>query len=190
MRRWVRRLLALDQPSETRFFLVNCVWALFAAALYWVVSQEITGTLLLAGLALAAGLATIRLVLLWRARRREADVERTAGRSIARDPARLDASGGGSASIDRPFDVPVRSVPEPSLGPFAVGLGVSLVAAGVIFGVATVAVGIVPLAWGGLVWLGDAIAEHGDLEWSPHEERPGEAGPGPPLNRRRSHRPR
>jgi hypothetical protein len=170
MRRLARRLLALDQPQETRFFLVIAGWAAFAAVVYWFVSYEIAGTILLAALALASGLAALRLILTWR--RRHADLERqppgtetaAPGTPEAPGPDARDVPGGGTVGIDRPFADPVRLTPEPGLGPFAVGLGLALVAAGTIFGLATVAVGLVPLGWGGLLWLRDATAEQADVD--------------------------
>ena len=117
------RLPFADQPQETRFFLLIAGWAGTLGIIYWFVSYEVAGTALLAGLALASGLISAWLI---RARRQ------TMRRSAASGPPdltpdRTDTSGGGTAGVDRPFLDESGRLPDPTLAPFAVGLGVALV---------------------------------------------------------------
>jgi hypothetical protein len=72
----------------------------------------------------------------------------------------VDAVGSqpGSGGVDRPFAAHGR-IPDPTIAPLGVGLGVALVATGAIFGVAPIALGVVPLVWGALIWLGSAADE-------------------------------
>jgi hypothetical protein len=67
-----------------------------------------------------------------------------------------DVSGGGTAGIDRPFADESGRIPDASIAPFAVGLGVAVAATGLIFGPAPVIVGMLPFLWGAWTWLGSA----------------------------------
>jgi hypothetical protein len=172
VRRVVRRLLGLDEPQETRFFLFIAAWAIGAGIVYWFVSYELAGTALLAGVGVACGLVVMRLVFV----RRSADVRRRARAEAAaaaseglaateqgdRDDPRAmprEGQGGGTAGVDRPFVDEPDLLPEPTIAPFAVGLGVSLCALGGIFGPAPVLVGLLPLGWGAWLWLEAARGE-------------------------------
>jgi hypothetical protein len=150
------RLLGFDQPQEIRFFLVIAGWGLLTGIVYWFVSYEPAGTVLLLGLAAAGGLIAVRLIAVRRAgaarARTSADTEL--------DPWREDASAGGTGGIDRPFDDPRGVIPDPTLAPFAVGLGAALIATGPVYGLATVAVGALPLLWGTVAWLAAARGEY------------------------------
>jgi hypothetical protein len=137
----VRRLLGLvgvRSPVEARLFQFIAVLAVIVGAVYWFVSYEAAGTLLLIGFAVASGLIGLLLASAggdWRA---------TAGRG--RDPERplLDERG--------------RS-PSPTLAPFAVGVGASIALLSLVFGPAPLLVGILPFAWGAIDWLRRARAE-------------------------------
>ena len=160
------RLPFADQPQETRFFLLIAGWAGTLGIIYWFVSDEVAGTALLAGLALASGLISAWLI---RARRQ------TMRRSAASGPPdltpdRTDTSGGGTAGVDRPFLDESGRLPDPTLAPFAVGLGVALLVLGPVFGVAPVLVGAVSLVWGAWTWLRAARDELG-AEEPGHDER-------------------
>lgn len=179
------RLPLLDQPQETRFFLIIAGWAALLGAIYWVVSKEPAGTALLAGLALATGAMSVWLI---RGRpvavaggrrvapgRREGETSRLeTGRTV---PSETDTSGGGTDGVDRPFHDESGRIPDESLAPFAFGLGVALIALGSVFGAAPVAVGVVPLAWGAVGWLGDARAE---LDQTELEDGAGDGRDTPP----------
>jgi hypothetical protein len=141
-----------DQPQETRFFLLIFGWAGALGVIYWFVSYEVAGTVLLAGLALASGLISVWLI---RARR---------------EALRRSAAGPPDAAGDRPFLDESGRLPDPTLAPFAVGLGVALVVLGPVFGVAPVAVGAVAFLWGATLWL-RAARDELDAEEPGHDER-------------------
>ena len=134
------RLPFAGQPPETRFFLLILGWAGALGVIYWFVSGEVAGTALLLGLALASGLISVWLI---RARRQS----------------KRRASGGGTSGVDRPFLDESGRLPDPTLAPFAVGLGIALAVLGPVFGVAPVAVGVVSFLWGASMWLSAARDE-------------------------------
>jgi NADH dehydrogenase len=204
MRRVGRRLLGLDEPQETRFFLFIAAWAVGAGLVYWFVSYEVAGTALLLGVGAACGLVVMRLVFVRRAgdvrRRARAEAEAAAAEGMAankqgeqgeRDDQRStprEGQGGGTAGIDRPFGDETGLLPDPTLAPFAIGLGVALCTLGVIFGPAPVLVGLLPLAWGASLWLSAARSEFRTTEMAgptddvtsaapPSTDRHGPAGP-------------
>jgi hypothetical protein len=141
------RLPFADQPPETRFFLLIFGWAGVLGVIYWFVSHEVAGTALLAGLALASGLISIWLI---RARRQS--------------KRRASAEAGVTTGVDRPFLDESGRLPDPTLAPFAVGLGIALAVLGPVFGVAPVAVGVVSFLWGASMWLAAARDEFGAEE--------------------------
>lgn len=152
----VRRLLAADEPQEARFFLALAAFGLAVGVFYWFVSYETAGTVLLVAFGLATGLLGVRLVADPRSR-----LVRRAVRDRAAAPASVDdrGSGGGTGGIDRPFLDEAGRLPDESIAPFAVGLGVALASTGLIFGLAPAVVGLLPLAWGAWAWLSGARAE-------------------------------
>ena len=88
----VSRLPFADQPQETRFFLLIAGWAGALGVIYWFVSYEVAGTVLLAGLALATGALSVWLMRSQRLRRRRAEAgapEPSTGRSWTRRDASL-----------------------------------------------------------------------------------------------------
>ena len=131
------RLPFADQPQETRFFLLIAGWAGALGVIYWFVSYEVAGTVLLAGLALATGALSVWLIRSQRVR----------------------PQGDSGSAADRPFLDEEGRLPAPTLAPFAVGLGVALAALGPVFGLAPVAVGAVALLWGAGTWFGAAREE-------------------------------
>ena len=180
MRGLVRRLI-LDQAQETRVFLGMAAFGFAVGVIYWFVSYEPAGTILLIGFGLATAVifarlaadpATARIRRVQRERRRGTpgvvdDARRPAagGGDFAGDAdvgrGDADVAGGGTASIDRPFLDEDGRFPDDSIAPFAVGLGVAVAATGLIFGPAPVIVGILPVLWGAWNWLlaaGDELA--------------------------------
>jgi hypothetical protein len=149
------RLPLADQPQETRFFLLIAGWAGALGLIYWFVSYEVAGTVLLAGLALASGLISAWLIRARRLAMRRQAASGTPDLTVDR----TDASGGGTGSVDRPFLDESGRLPDPTLAPFAVGLGIALVALGPVFGLAPVAVGVLSLLSGASLWLGAARDE-------------------------------
>lgn len=154
----LRTLLALDQPQETRFFLVMAAFGLAIGIGYWFISYEVAGTALLIGFGLATGLAGIVLAVDPQAARVRAAV-RQRERDLVRDPDAPDTAGGGTGGVDRPFLDESGRLPSDTLAPFAVGLGLSVAFTGVVFGLAMLVAGAVPLAWGVWTWLRRAGAE-------------------------------
>jgi hypothetical protein len=148
------RLPFADQPQETRFFLLITGWAGALGVIYWFVSYEVAGTVLLAGLALATGVLSVWLIRSQRFRGRRAEAGPP---DLA--PDRPDTSGGGTGGVDRPFLDEEGRLPAPTLAPFAVGLGVALATLGPVFGLAPVAVGAVSFLWGAGTWFGAAREE-------------------------------
>ena len=143
------RLPLVDQPQETRFFLVIAGWAGALGIIYWFVSDEVAGTALLAGLALASGLISVWLIRARRLATRRPAASGTPGLTADRK----DASVGGTGSVDRPFLDESGRLPDPTLAPFAVALGIALVVLGPVFGAAPVAVGLLSFLWGASLWL-------------------------------------
>jgi hypothetical protein len=159
----LRRLIAADEAQETRFFLVLAVFGFVVAAIYWFVSYETAGTILLAGFGLATAIIATRLAADPVSQRLRRGVL-TRSYASAADAARphpeampeTDASGGGTGGIDRPFGDESGRLPDATIAPFAVGLGVAVAATGLVFGPAPVIVGLLPLAWGAWTWLAAA----------------------------------
>ena len=143
----VRRILNASQ--ETRVFLLMAAFGLIVAATYWFVSHEAAGTVLLAGFGLATGLIAVLLAASDPTSRRPAN----AGGDAFGEP---DTTVDGTSGLDRPFADESGRLPGATVAPFAVGAGVALAATGVIFGLAPIIVGALPLAWGAWHWLTSA----------------------------------
>jgi hypothetical protein len=152
-----RRLLFADQPQETRFFLFLAAWGLGVGLVYWFLTYETAGSALLIGfgIASAAGAA-------WLMRSRPAVL---AARAERREPGpdvvipEVDTAGGGTVDIDRPFLDERGRVPEDTLAPLALGLGISLAATAIVFGPWLIVAAAVPLVWGAWAWLTGARDE-------------------------------
>jgi hypothetical protein len=166
----LRRLFAADEAQETRVFLLMAAFGVLVAVIYWFVAYEPAGTVLLAGFGVATGVIAARLAVdpaSKRMRKRRAGGRAAAG---APGPTEVDASGGGTRGVERPFLDESGRLPDATIAPFAVGLGVALAATGLVFGLAPVVVGVLPLAWGAWTWLtaaGDeliATAGEGELD--------------------------
>lgn len=148
----LRRLVAADEAQETRVFLLMAAFGLVVAAIYWLVSYELVGSVLLGAFGLATGLIAARLA-------GDPASGRVRGRSSRPATAAddlgdtTDSAVGGSGGIDRPFRDESGRIPDETIAPFAVGLGAALASTGLIFGLAPVVVGVLPLAWGAWSWL-------------------------------------
>jgi hypothetical protein len=101
------------------------------AVVYWFVSYEAAGSVLLAGFGLACGIIGVR------------------------------AGAGGTARMDadRPLLDEHGRIPSPTFGPFALAVGIALAATSLVFGLAPLVVAVLPVAWGAREWLGRASAE-------------------------------
>ena len=131
------RLLRATGPAEARFFLFVGAFGLVLALIYWAVSYELAGTILLAGFGLGAGLLGVRL-----------RIERRPG-----DPST------GQEADEAPFRDDGGRLPGETLAPLALALGVALALTAVVFGVWLLVAGIVPMAWGAWTWLRGARDE-------------------------------
>jgi Cytochrome c oxidase subunit IV len=123
-------------PEEAVFFGRSGLFGLVVAAVYWFVSYEIAGTVLLAGFGIATGAAFLILA-------------RSAGRSRRSEGARNSA----------PFEDEGGLVPLRSLAPFWVGLGLAVMSLALGFGLWFVLAGLVPLALGAGSWLAEVGRE-------------------------------
>jgi hypothetical protein len=182
-----RTLTAADQPQEARVFLLLSAFGIVVGVIYWFVAYESAGTVLLLGFGAATGVIGLRLVAdpasrIVRERARAAAVETI--------PAG-EGTGAGTGGVDRPFLDETGRLPDETIAPFAVGLGVAIAATGLIFGPAPVIVGLLPLAWGAWAWLSGARAELDAQERDDvltATDRTAELGPPtlPPSRRRRA----
>jgi hypothetical protein len=134
------------RATETRVFLLMAVFGLAVSVVYWFLSYEVAGTVLLAGFGLATAVIAAKLAVDRGPRR--------LGRPVvqAADAASPDAA-------DRPFADDTGRLPDATIAPFAVGAGVALAALGLVFGLAPVIVGLLPLGWGAYTWLASANEE-------------------------------
>jgi uncharacterized membrane protein YfcA len=147
-----RRLPGLDEPQETRVFLLMAAFGGAVGVVYWFLAYEVAGTILLLAFGAATGLIAARLIV---------DPASERVRRLARERAAptTDAPGGGTGEVDRPFADERGRLPSETIAPFVVGLGVATAATSVVFGPAPLIVGILPIAWGAWSWLGSARAE-------------------------------
>lgn len=157
MRR-LRLILGLDAPQEARFFLGLAGFALAITVVYWFLTYEAAGSVLLLGFGLATGVAGVRLALDPRAARVRRRVRAEGGVPDLRAD-RLDVAGGGTGGVDRPFLDESGRLPSETLAPFAVGLGAAAAVTAIIFGPAPLIAGALPLGWGMWTWLTSAIEE-------------------------------
>ena len=144
-----RRLTLADEPQEARVFLFISAFGIVVGIVYWFVSYEHAGTVLLLGFGGATGLFGWRLATTPSARIVRRLAQQHGGEQVPRE----DTPGGGTADVDRPYVDESGRLPDETAAPFAVGLGLSIAATGTIFGIAPLAVGLLPLAWGAWTWL-------------------------------------
>jgi hypothetical protein len=122
-------------PEEVRFFRRIAVYAFVVAALYWFVSYEPAGTVLLTGFGVATGAAFLVL-----------------------NRARHDATS-ADLGPDGPFGDESGPVPVRSIAPLELAFGLAIAALGLAFGIWFVIAGALPIAAGAADWLGSAGKE-------------------------------
>jgi hypothetical protein len=144
-------LIGVRSPTEARIFQSTAALAAIVAVIYWFVSYEAAGTLLLIGFAVASGIAGVLLA------------------NAGRDRGTLPSAG---PDKERPFLDERGRLPSPTLAPFAVGVGASIALLSLVFGPAPLLVGILPLAWGTADWLRRARAELDAQERMKPRDRP------------------
>jgi hypothetical protein len=116
-------------PEEIAFFARSAAYALVVAVIYWFLTYETAGTVLLGGFGLAS--AVLVGLLLWKRPRRPA----------------------AATAADGPYGDESGAVPAPTLAPLQVGFGLAVLVLTVPFGPAMAIASIVPLVLGGLGWL-------------------------------------
>jgi hypothetical protein len=144
------------RATETRVFLLMAVFGIVVAAIYWFVSYEVAGTVLLAGFGLASAVIAGKLAR-----------DRTSRRALPEGRA-------GDDARDRPFADESGRLPDTTIAPFAVGAGIALASTGLVFGLAPVIVGALPLGWGAWTWLTSANEE---LEATEADDAEADAAP-------------
>lgn len=146
------RLPGLDEPQETRVFLLMAAFGIGIGVIYWFLAYEVAGTILLLAFGVASGLIAVRLVA-------DPAAAVVRGRAHDRPTATEDAPAAGTGEIDRPFADETGRLPAPTIAPFALGLGIATAATSIVFGPAPLIVGLLPTAWGAWSWLTSAREE-------------------------------
>jgi Cytochrome c oxidase subunit IV len=135
-------------PEEVAFFARSAVFALVLAAIYWFVSYEWAGTVLL--FLFGLGSAGAALVL---------------GRAAAGQDAPVGGRGDDFVAPDGPFGDESGPIPAPSFAPIVFGVGVAVAALGLAFGPWLLLAAVMPIVLGATSWLGAASAE-----WRAHSQ--------------------
>jgi len=139
-------------PEEVLVFARLAAFGLAVGTVYWFVSYEVAGTVLLLGFGVAsAGAAVLMLV---RSRHRWAT---------------LRAAGADGDSAEQPFSDESGRIPPPGYAPFIVGIGAGVAALGLVFGPLLVLSGLVVALIGARYWLEAAMRE---TAATAEEERP------------------
>jgi hypothetical protein len=137
-------------PEEVRFLGRLAAYGLLIGVVYWFVSYEVAGTVLLLAFGVATGFATVVLLL---------DVRRTGrGGGLRRRP--LDWVALTSTGDDPPFGDEPAGVPVGSVAPLEIGLGLAIASLGLVFGPWLVPLGLVPIVVGASVWIRETMGEH------------------------------
>ena len=137
-------------PEEVRFLARLAAYGLLVGVVYWFVSYEVAGTILLLAFAIGTGFATVMLLL---------DVRRTGrGGGLRRRP--VDWVALTQAGDEPPFGDEPSGVPVGSVAPLEIGLGLAIAALGLVFGPWLVPLGLVPIVVGASVWIRETMGEH------------------------------
>jgi hypothetical protein len=133
--------------DEVKLFGRLSLYALVVGTIYWFVSYEFVGTVMLLGFGLATGLAFI--ILFRRDRKvRASQAAGLSGTDVAANP-----------RPDGPFGDESGPVPTRSAAPLIVGFGIAVIALGGAFGPWFAITGLVPVAIGAADWLRAANRE-------------------------------
>ncbi len=145
-------------PEEVRFFGRLSLFALAAGLIYWFLSYESAGTVLLLGFGVATGVAFLVL----RGGQRRPAPHAAGGAS--------DGDAEADTGPDGPFGDESAPVPTRSSAPLAVGFGLAVVVLAGAFGPWFVIVGAVPLLGGAVDWLRAANRELDQLSAATHRD--------------------
>jgi hypothetical protein len=135
--------------DEVKLFGRLSLYALVVGTIYWFVSYEFVGTVMLLGFGLATGLAFIILF------RRDRKVRA----ARAADGSATDDQAGRGRRPDGPFGDESGPVPTRSAAPLIVGFGIAVIALGGAFGPWFAITGLVPVLIGAADWLRAANRE-------------------------------
>lgn len=128
-------------PEEIRFFGRLSIYALVVGVIYWFLSYEAAGTVLLVGFGIANGAGFLVL------------------RGAPRPGTSTEAEREASHAPDGPFGDESGPVPTRSAAPLAVGFGLAVAGLAGAFGPWFLLAGAVPLAIGAVDWLRSANQE-------------------------------
>jgi hypothetical protein len=151
-------------PEEIGFWIRSGVFGLAIAGVYWYLSYEVAGSVLLAlfGTASIAAAATLGF-LVWRLDRGRAG-PRASG--VRPDPTRAE----GPLGDDR------GRLPGASIAPLVIGIGIAIAALGLAYGPWLLLAALAPLLIGAASWIASANAEltaterSGGVDFAPHGE--------------------
>ncbi len=155
-------------PEETRLFVRSCLFAAVVSTVYWFISYDYIGTVLLGGFALAS------FTLFYLLRRGQPGRAARPGSGGGQAAAGVPGRGVGGRIRDlvgtserpgeeRPFEDESGRLPGASVAPLLIGIGVAMAALGLIFGLWSVVAGAIPLLLGFREWLREVSAELGAL---------------------------
>ena len=136
------------RANEVRLFGFVCAYGCFIALVYWYVTDDVIGTVLLGGFGLATGAG---FGFLWQGTRNETAAPSDVG-LIAEGPL---------ADTDSPL-------PTRSIAPLWIGLGLALAGLGLVYGVWFVVAALLPIGLGAADWLLSAGREIALLHSGPH----------------------
>ena len=122
--------------EEVLVFGRLAAFGLIVGAIYWFVSYEAAGTVLLLAFGAASGVAT---VIMW-----------AGSRHLPGPVVEGDVAG---ATTEGPFGDEHARIPGPAYAPFIVGVGLGVVAIGLAFGPLLLVTGIVVVVIGARYWL-------------------------------------
>jgi len=127
-------------PAEVTVFAVEGGYTIGIGIVYWFISYEVAGTLLLIAMGIGTGSAA---VILGRRARRQMTQVRQAGPLVP----------------DGPFGDESGRIPSPGVAPIGVAAGVAIIGLGVAFGPWFLFVGIAIAVLAGSAWIRAAMRE-------------------------------
>ena len=134
-------------PEEMRFMMRSAAYSIFVGVVYWFLSYEAAGTVLLLGAGMAAAVMFGALFVEWR----------RSGHRLSGAPWRwallppADEESGTTNESGR--------LPRPSTAPISGALGIALLGLSLVFGIWMAVAAVVPLLVGLRLWLRDVMAE-------------------------------
>ncbi len=145
-------------PEETRLFVRSFLFAFVVAVVYWFLSYDFAGTILLGGFSLASLFAFAIMRSEEPAKDRRKTERSEQGEGIVGHV--MDWVGTTEhPGMERPFEDERGRIPVASVAPVSVGVGVALIAFGLVFGVWAIIAGAIPVLLGLREWIGEASAE-------------------------------